>query len=64
MAKGKGPWLKNRSIADMKDRSNLRRDMHKKAKKFLKMKHKAIQRRLKRLADRSQANPDSAENEK
>ena len=59
MAKGKGPWLKNRSIADMKDRSNLRRDMHKKAKKFLKLKRKAIQRRLKRL--RSQANPDSAE---
>ena len=42
--------LKNRSIADMKGRSNLRRDMHKKAKKFLKMKRKALERRLKRLA--------------
>ena len=56
--------MKNRSIADMKDRSNLRRDMHKKAKKFLKMKHKALQRRLKRLAGLPQANPDSAESEK
>ena len=63
MAKGKGPWLKNISIADMKDRSNLRRDMHKKAKKFLKMKHKALQRRLNRLADQSQANLDSAESD-
>ena len=35
---------KNRSIADMKGRSNLRRDMHKKAKKFLKMKSKALER--------------------
>ena len=37
--------MKNRSIADMKDRSNLRRDMHRKAKRFLEMKRKQLRKR-------------------
>lgn len=35
---------KNRSLADMKGRSNLRRDMHRKAKRFLAMKRKQLEK--------------------